>query len=161
MLTVIMHKGVWSNCSHNTDFMPARGTMLPERFVSHFADITWSTCSPDLAVSEYCLLGYSKSKAYTTCLAKTDNLIQWIQDCNQGIHKEILQYVLTSFPLQLQECTKWHGNHLHVSHSNSMTKWILMDMEGTLPMLIKFVHFALKCYLIWETLRCSWLSLYN
>jgi hypothetical protein len=50
--------------------------MFPARFISHFADITWSACSPDLAVSEYCHLVYGKSKAYETCLAKIDDLKQ-------------------------------------------------------------------------------------
>jgi hypothetical protein len=57
-------------------------------------------------------LVYGKSKAYETCLAKIDDLKQWIQECIQVIHKEMLQYVIKSFPRQMQKCTKWHGNHL-------------------------------------------------
>jgi len=56
--------------------MPAPRTMFPGKFISHFADITLSACSPDLAVSEYCHLLYGKGKASETCLAKTDNLKQ-------------------------------------------------------------------------------------
>jgi len=56
--------------------MPGCRTMFPGGFISHFADITWSTCSSDLAASEYCRLVYGKNKAYETCLAKTDDLKQ-------------------------------------------------------------------------------------
>jgi len=103
-MTVIMHDIVWSNCSHNTDFHASSQDMFPGRFISHFADITLSACSPDLAVSEYCHLVYGKSKAYETCPAKTDDLR--IQESMQGIHKDMLQYVMKSFKLQMQKYTK-------------------------------------------------------
>ena len=62
-----------------------------------FLILQTSPCLPApliLAVSEYDHFLYDKSKAYETCLAKTDNLKQWIQECIQGIHKDMLQYVM-------------------------------------------------------------------
>jgi hypothetical protein len=54
----------------------------------------------------------TKARHMEHVLPKTDGLKQWIQECIQVIHKEMLQYVIKSFPRQMQKCTKWHGNHL-------------------------------------------------
>jgi len=54
--------------------------------------------SPDLAVPDYFLWGYEKSKVYETRPANIENLKQRIVDCIQGIRKEMLQSVMTAFP---------------------------------------------------------------
>jgi hypothetical protein len=46
---------------------------------------TWPARSPDLAVPDYLLWGYIKSKVYKTHPANTDYLEQQIQECIQGI----------------------------------------------------------------------------
>jgi len=36
-------------------------TVFPDKLISHFGDINWPTCSPDLAVPGYFLYGYFKA----------------------------------------------------------------------------------------------------
>jgi hypothetical protein len=71
--------------------------------------ISWTspgspTHSPDLAVPDYFLCGYVKSKVYETRPANTDDLKEQILECIQGIPKEMLQCVMTVFASRLQEC---------------------------------------------------------
>ena len=87
-------------------------TMFPGRLISRFGDITWPARSPDLAVPDYFLWGYVKSKVYETRPANIDDLKQRIRECTQGIPKEMLQRVMTAFPSRLQECIERHGGHL-------------------------------------------------
>ena len=87
-------------------------TLFWGRHISCFGDITWPACSPELAVPDYFLWGYLKSKVYKTCPANIDDLKQWILECIQGIPKEMLQRVTKAFPSWLQDCIEWHGCHL-------------------------------------------------
>jgi hypothetical protein len=70
-----------------------------------------SDSSPHLAVPDYFLWGYVKSKVYETCPANIDDLKQRIRECTQGIPKEMLR-VTTAMPSRLQECIERHGGHL-------------------------------------------------
>jgi len=70
--------------------------MIPDRFISHFVDITWPTHSSDLTISYCSLWGYVKSKVYETCPAKLCDLKLQICECIQGIPMEMLQYMTTS-----------------------------------------------------------------
>jgi hypothetical protein len=47
-----------------------------------------------------------------TYLGNTDDLKQQIQECIQGILKEMLQHVMTAFPLWLQDCIERYVGHL-------------------------------------------------
>jgi hypothetical protein len=78
-------------------------TLFPGRLISHSGDTIWPACLPDLAVSDYFLWGYVKSKVHETGPANIDDLKQQIWECIQGIPKE-LQCVMTAFPSPLQEC---------------------------------------------------------
>jgi hypothetical protein len=48
--------------------------MFPGRLISRFGDINWPACSPDLAVPDYFLWGYVKSKFNETSAASIDGL---------------------------------------------------------------------------------------
>lgn len=76
--------------------------------------LSWvSPCMSTCLILLYQFLwGYDRSKIYKTHPANTDDLKQQFQQCIQGIPKEMLQCVMTSFPFQLQECTEWHVGHL-------------------------------------------------
>jgi hypothetical protein len=53
------------------------------------------------------------------CPSNTDNLKQWIQECIQGIPKEMAEGVMTAFPLWLQECIEDMVVNYKVSYSNN------------------------------------------
>ena len=123
-------------------------TVFPGRLISRFGDNTWPACSPDLAVPDYFLWGYIKSRVYKTGSANIADLKKQILECIQGIPKEMLQHVIISFLLWMQECTEWQGGHLQsVIFKQWRLRWILMDKECT-RVLIKFFRFALKSDLI-------------
>jgi len=86
--------------------------MFPGRLISRFGDVTWHTCSPDLAEPGYFFLGCAKSKVYETPPANIDDLKRRILESIQRIPKEMLQRVMTAFPSRLQECIERHGGHL-------------------------------------------------
>jgi len=67
------------------DSFLCRGYQLPAR-------------SPDLAVPDYFLWGYIKSRIYKTHPANIAELKQRILERTQGIPKEMLQHVMTAFP---------------------------------------------------------------
>ena len=79
-------------------------TVFPGRRISRF--------SSDIAVTDYFLWGYVKSKVYETRPVNIDYLKRRILECIQRISKEMLKRVITAFPLRLQECTERHGGHL-------------------------------------------------
>jgi len=64
--------------------------VFPGRLISCFVDITCPGCLPNLAVPDYFLWGYVKSKVYETCPANTDDLKQQIMKCMQGIPPKLL-----------------------------------------------------------------------
>jgi len=89
--------------------------LFPSRLISHSGDITWPAHSPDLAVPDYFLWGYVRSKVYKLyeiCPANIYDLKHQILECVQGIPKALLRRVITVFPLQVQECIERHGGHL-------------------------------------------------
>jgi len=85
--------------------------MLPGRFISHFADITWPTHSSDLAVSYCYIWGYVKSKVNETCPAKLCDLKLQIFEYIQGIPKEMLQYIYIY--LCIMKMTWWSTTKCH------------------------------------------------
>jgi hypothetical protein len=116
--------------------------------------------SPDLAVPDYFLWDYDKSKVYETCPANTDIVKQQIQECIQGIHKEMLQCVITAFPSRLQSVLNDMVVTYKVSYPNS---YDLDEFSWTwnVPASVNNIfHFALKCYFISKTVRCLWHTLY-
>jgi hypothetical protein len=132
--------------------------LFPDRHISHFGAITCPARWPDLAVPDYFLCGYIRNKVYGTHPANIDDLEQWI--C-EAICKEILQHVMTAVPSWLQECiwTAWWAP------TKCRIQTIMIQMNSHvhgmyLPVLIKFFHFALKCYLISKTVRGFWCTLY-
>jgi hypothetical protein len=130
-------------------------TMFPGTLISRFADITWLARSPDLAVPDYFLWGYVKSKECETCPANIDYLKQWIREFIQGIPKEMLR-VMTVFLSRLEVYWKtwWSPTKCHIQ-----TVMIQMNSHGHgmyLLVLITFFHFALKCYFISKTVMCFW-----
>jgi hypothetical protein len=72
-------------------------TMFPRKLFSRFADI-WPSHSPDLEVPDYFVWGYIKIRVYEKRPANSCDLKQRIQECIQGIPKDMLLLVLTSFP---------------------------------------------------------------
>jgi hypothetical protein len=72
--------------------------MFPGRLNSHFRDINWPACLPDLTVPDYFFSGYVKSKIYETHPANTDDLKWQIREYIHGIPKEMLQCLMTSLP---------------------------------------------------------------
>jgi len=88
----------------------------PQDFVSgqtHFSFRGYHLArSPDIAVPDYFLWGYDKSKAYETRPANIDDLKHRILECIQRSPKEMLQRVITAFPSLLQQCTERHGGQL-------------------------------------------------
>jgi hypothetical protein len=110
-----------SNCSHSTNFCAS-----PQDNVSRQTLIFISSTSPgsptrllDLAVPNYFLWDYIKSKVYETHPANIDDLKQQILECIQGKPKAMLQRVMTAFPSQLKECINDMVVKNKVSHSNS------------------------------------------
>jgi len=90
-------------------------TVFLSRLISHFGDITWPACSPDLAVPDYFLWDCVRSKVYKmyeTHPANIYDLKHQILECIQGIPKALLERVIAAFPLRLQECIERHGGHL-------------------------------------------------
>jgi len=85
--------------------------MLPGRLISRFGHITWRDRSPDHAVPNYFLWGHVIRKVYETRPANIADLHQQILECIQGIPKDTLQSVMTTFPSRLQECIVRHGDH--------------------------------------------------
>ena len=89
-------------------------TVFPSRLISHSGDIIWPAHLSNLAVPDYFLWGYVRSKVYKlyeTRPANIYDLKHQILECVQGIPKTLL-LVITAFPLQLQECIERHGGHL-------------------------------------------------
>jgi hypothetical protein len=123
-------------------------TPFLSRLISRFRDINWLAHSPDLAVPDDFLWGYVKSKVHETCPANTDDLKARIRECIQGIPQEILR-VMIAFPSQLQS----------VFNDMVIIQMICHGHELYLPVL-KFFHFALKCYFTSKTVRCFLRTLY-
>jgi len=78
-------------------------------FQTYLLLLSW--VSPDMPISLIFLYlflwGYVRTRP-----ANTDDLKQHIRQSIEGIHKEMLQCVMTSCPSQLQECNDRHGGHL-------------------------------------------------
>ena len=55
--------------------------MFPQHLISHFGDVHWPACSPDLSVCDF-LWGYLKSKVYC-------NKPRTLNDLKVAISKEI------------------------------------------------------------------------
>jgi hypothetical protein len=66
----------------------------------------------DLAVADYFLWGYVKSKVYETLPANIDVLKQRIRKCVEGVPEEMLQHVMTSFSSRVRECVERRGGKL-------------------------------------------------
>jgi hypothetical protein len=64
----------------------------------------------------------SKTKVYETRPANIRDLKQWIRDSIQGIRKEMLQRVMTSFLSEQQECIKRHDGQ---PQSVTLKRWWL------------------------------------
>lgn len=108
-----------SNCSKNhcAQMMISMEMPLSQQDVPKFwipLDV-FSTCRlPKCLILQYqttSFWGYMKNQVYKTHPANTDDLKQWIQECIQGTHKEML-CVMTSFPLQMQKCVERQGGHI-------------------------------------------------
>ena len=84
-----------------------------------------------------------------TYLANTDDLKQRIRECIQGISKEILQHVVTHFPLWLQDCIEHHGGHQQsVIFKFSWTWNVPASVNKIFPLCLKIFCF--------RTIRCFW-----
>lgn len=66
-----------------------------EGLISRFGEIDWPARCPDLAVPDYYLWGYVRSKVHVTRPANTDDLKRRIRERMQGIRKGMLQGVTT------------------------------------------------------------------
>lgn len=64
--------------------------MFPDTHTSFFMDITCPGRLPNLAVQDYFLWGYIKSRVYETCPANIYDLKQQILKCMQGIPQKLL-----------------------------------------------------------------------
>ena len=115
----------------------------------------WTTRSPDLAVPNYFLWGYIKSKVHETRPANIDDLKQQILECIEGIHKAMPR-VMTSFPSQMQKCINDMAVKNKVSYSNSNDSvefsWTWNAPDST----NKIFHSALQSYFISKTVTCFW-----
>lgn len=105
-LTVIMHNDVSSKCSNSTQFWAHSQNNVPKQ--NHF----WPSHFPGLTESDSLHSGYVKSKVYKTQPAKLVALNSELWGGSIGIHKEMLQCVMTAFPQWLQEHMQWPSCHL-------------------------------------------------
>jgi hypothetical protein len=91
----------WSNCSHNKGFHSDSHDSVSRQTHFSFRGHHLTCLLTCLAVPDYFLWGYIKSKVYETHPANIDDLKWQIWECVQGISKE-MQCFVTAFPLQLQ-----------------------------------------------------------
>jgi len=85
--------------------------LFPQRAISHFSDITWPPCSPDLIAPDFFLWGYLKSKVYSTCPTELHALKENIQE-EIAKPEETLQAVMRTIVTHVHLCIEEGGGHL-------------------------------------------------
>jgi hypothetical protein len=103
----------WSSSSYSTNFLASPQDSVSQQTLFLILGITW----PDLAVPDYFLWCYVRSKVYKVYETRPTSIYDLkhqILECVQGIPKALLQRVTEAFPLQLQEHIERHGGHLHI-----------------------------------------------
>lgn len=86
--------------------------MFGARVISHRGDVQWPPRSPDLNACDYFLWGYLKSRVYQDRPRTIQDLKRNIRTEVAAISPNVLQRVMRSLPLRLQECADNDGHHL-------------------------------------------------
>jgi len=74
-LVLFQQDGATAHTAQNS-MAVARG-MFPQHVISHFRDVEWPACSPDLSACDSFLWGYLKEKVYD----HGPHTIQELKDC--------------------------------------------------------------------------------
>ena len=86
--------------------------MFPQHVVSHFGDVPWPPCSPDLSACDFFLWGYLKSKVYVRKPRTVDDLKVSIREEIATVPQEMLVNVMQNFEERLRTCVRQEGRHL-------------------------------------------------
>jgi len=86
--------------------------MLLQHVVSHFGDVPWPPCSPDLSACDFFLWGYLKSKVCVQKPRTVNNLKISIREEIAILPQEMLVHVMQNFEEMLRTCVQQEGRHL-------------------------------------------------
>ncbi|XP_069672490.1 uncharacterized protein [Periplaneta americana] len=86
--------------------------MFGARVISHRGDVQWPPRSPNLNACDYFLWGYLKSRVYQDRPRTIQELKRNIRTEVAATSPNVLQRVMRSLPLRLQECADNDGHHL-------------------------------------------------
>ncbi|KAJ4437439.1 hypothetical protein ANN_17583 [Periplaneta americana] len=86
--------------------------MFGARVILHRVEVQWPPRSPDLNACDYFLWGYLKSRVYQDRPRTNQDLKRNIRTEVAAISPDVLQRVMRSLPLRLQECADNDGHHL-------------------------------------------------
>ena len=86
----------------------ALSCLFPQWVISHFGDVPWPSCLPDLTAPDFFLWGYLKSKVYSNCPTLKENIREEIAKFS----KKTLQAVMCSFLTRVHLCIEEGGGHL-------------------------------------------------
>jgi hypothetical protein len=86
--------------------------VFPGHLVSHFVDLPWPPCSPNLSVCDFFLWGYLKSHVYTHKPCTLNDLKEAIHQEICPINRQLLARVMDDFKKRLENCIQEDGCHL-------------------------------------------------
>lgn len=85
---------------------------FPNRLISRNGNLPWPARSPDIAIPDFFLWGYLKSKVYVNKPRNLEDLKTNIRNEINAIPRQILNAVMMNFITRIEECIVENGGHL-------------------------------------------------